>query len=237
MKFTYLIIEIASFIVPFLFSFHPKINFHKEYKYFWPANLIVAVVFILWDFLFTYWNVWAFNLKYVSGIYLFNLPLEEVLFFIFIPYSCVFTYYCFKALFNETAMLPGEKSISMLLIGVLFIIGILNTGKLYTSVTFLALSTVIFILHFYFKVRWLGRFYFTYTILLIPFLIVNGILTGSFLEEPVVSYNNLENLGIRLFTIPVEDIFYGMLLVILNVAIFEFLKHSLIRFPVNLKIK
>jgi len=237
MKFTYLIIDIASFIIPFIFSFHPKIKFHKEFKYFWPANLIIAVVFILWDLFFTKWNVWAFNLKYVSGIYFFNLPFEEVLFFIFIPYSCVFTYHCFKTLFDEKATIGKEKLVSSFLVVVLLITGLINAGKLYTSVTFVLLSVLIFILQFYFKVKWLGRFYFTYSILLIPFLIVNGILTGSFLAEPVVSYNNLENLGVRLFTIPVEDIFYGMMLVILNVAIFEFLKNSLIRLPVNLKIK
>jgi lycopene cyclase domain-containing protein len=231
MKFTYLLIDIASFIVPFLFSFHPKINFHKEYKYFWPANLIVSVVFILWDLLFTHWNVWAFNPKYVSGIYLFNLPLEEVLFFIFIPYSCVFTYHCFKTLFREKAILPGEKIISLTLIAALAITGILNAEKLYTSVTFVSLSVFIFILQFIFKVKWLGKFYFAYLILLIPFLIVNGILTGSFLEDPVVSYNNNENLGVRIFTIPVEDVFYGMSLVLLNVTLLEFFKKRINKIP------
>ena len=36
-----------------------------------------------------------------------------------------------------------------------------------------------------------------------------GILTGSIIREPVVWYNDLENLGIRLFTIPIEDIGYA----------------------------
>lgn len=237
MKFTYLIIDIASLIIPFLFSFHPKINFYKEYKYFWPANLIVAISFILWDLLFTSWNVWAFNPDYLCGIYFFNLPLEEVLFFIFIPYSCVFTYHCFKTLFRDKAMLRGEKIISTILMVALLITGTLNASKLYTAATFVSLSVLIFILQFIFKVKWLGKFYFTYLILLIPFLIVNGILTGSFLEEPVVSYNNNENLGVRIFTIPVEDIFYGMLLVLLNVTLFEFFKSALMKFPIPNKNK
>ena len=55
------------------------------------------------------------------------------------------------------------------------------------------------------------------------FFIVNGILTGSCIEEPVVWYDNNENLGIRLGTIPFEDIFYGFLLIASIIQIFEYL--------------
>jgi len=70
----------------------------------------------------------------------------------------------------------------------------------------------------------MGRFYFSFLITLIPFLIVNGILTGSFIEGEVVWYNNHENLDIRIGTIPLEDMFYGMLLILMNISIFEWLQ-------------
>ena len=57
----------------------------------------------------------------------------------------------------------------------------------------------------------------SFAIVLIPFLIVNGFLTAI----PVVLYNTEENLGIRIYTIPFEDIFYGMLLVMMDIAIYE----------------
>jgi lycopene cyclase domain-containing protein len=61
---------------------------------------------------------------------------------------------------------------------------------------------------------------------LIPFLIVNGILTGLFLEEPVVSYNKNEILGIRILTIPIEDVGYAFSMLFSNLMIFEYLKRE-----------
>ena len=74
------------------------------------------------------------------------------------------------------------------------------------------------------RTRFMGRFYFAFAFILIPFFIVNGILTGSFIDEPVIWYNNKENLGIRLGTIPLEDVFYGMLMVLIPVTIAETLE-------------
>lgn len=44
---------------------------------------------------------------------------------------------------------------------------------------------------------------------LIPFFVVNGVLTGTGIQGPVVWYDNTHNLEIRLLTIPVEDIGYA----------------------------
>ena len=56
---------------------------------------------------------------------------------------------------------------------------------------------------------------------LIPFLLINGFLTGSFTQEPVVIYNPDEILGIRILNIPVEDSIYNMLMLLIVVFFYE----------------
>lgn len=220
-KFTYLLIDFCCVIIPFIFSFHKKILFYKNLKPFFLGNLIVSSLFIIWDIYFTKWGVWRFNEHYVCGIYLANLPIEEVLFFVCIPFSSIFTYHCFKLFFPREDILP-IRVVSMILIVVLLIISITQYTKLYTVVCFVFLLIMLIILEFIVKTKWLSHFYLMYLAILLPFFIVNGLLTGTGLDEPVVIYNNSENMGIRMLTIPVEDVFYGMSLLLLNTYFYEF---------------
>ena len=71
-----------------------------------------------------------------------------------------------------------------------------------------------------------GIFYLSYLIILIPFTLVNGVLTGYFTSEPIVWYNDAENLGIRFLTIPIEDYLYYFLMYGISYVIYERLKKS-----------
>ena len=221
MHFTYLLINLFSVIIPFLFSFYPAIRFDKQFRAFFMGNLITAVCFIAWDVWFTSQNIWGFNHQYTVGYDLFNLPGEEVLFFICIPFACVFTYYCLNTFYNITWPLWLLKSVVVVLSATLLIIGVIQLHKAYTAVSFISTGLLLLVLLFVFKVKWLPGFLTIYPLLLIPFLIVNGILTGTGLQQPVVWYNNMENTGIRVLTIPVEDFIYALELMLLNLAFFE----------------
>lgn len=223
-KYLYLLVNLFSVIVPFILSFYPKAPFFKKWKYFGISTLITTCIFVMWDAIFTHIGVWGFNPKYVIGIYLFGLPIEEILFFVCIPYSCIFTYEAINHFIKTDKFKSIQHWISRILIILLLAVGLVYVSHLYTSVTFIALAIFLACLEFKVKPFYMGRFYFMYIIILIPFFIVNGILTGSFIEGEVVWYDNLENLGIRMGTIPFEDTFYGMLMILMNISIFEWLQ-------------
>jgi lycopene cyclase domain-containing protein len=180
----------------------------------------------VWDEIFTRLGLWGFNLKYVSGWNLASLPLEEVLFFICIPYACLFTYFVVRFYFQSKYFFSHHELLSYAITILLLIAGIYNLDKPYTCVTFIGLSFFLTYLALKVRARYLGHFYATFGLILIPFFIVNGILTGSFIEEEVVWYNDMAILGIRLGTIPLEDIFYAMLLLMMNVSIYEWRQKS-----------
>jgi lycopene cyclase domain-containing protein len=225
-RFTYLLIDLCALLVPLLFSFHPKLKFYKHWTALFSAIILTAILFVPFDMYFTKIKVWGFNPAYVSGYDAGNLPLEELLFFLCIPYSCVFTYHCLSALSKE---LPSKTTaiFTGLLIGICALLIAVFRNHAYTLFAFALLAILLFIAQFIARVNWLTKFYYTYAVLLLPFLIVNGLLTGTGLKEPIVWYNNTENMNLRIWTIPIEDIFYGMSMVLLNLLIYKKLHQSI----------
>lgn len=220
-KYLYLAVDLFAISIPFIASFYPKAPFYRSWKHLLPAIVIPGIIFLLWDEWFTQLGVWGFNPKYLTGIYVGNLPIEEILFFICIPYACVFTYFAFEHLMEKDVFKFYHEIISSVLTIALLLLGAYHLDKAYTASTFLALGSFIAFELLKRRSRYLSRFYFTFMVILIPFFLVNGILTGSFIEGEVVWYDNNENLGIRMGTIPIEDTFYGMLLLMMNVAVYE----------------
>jgi lycopene cyclase domain-containing protein len=217
-KYAYLLINFLSVVFPLLLSFDKRVRFYKSWKFIWPGLLITGMLFLAWDIFFTVKGVWSFNPNYILGITFFKLPLEEILFFLTIPFSCIFIYECLN--YYVKWQIPDRiiQIITTLLLIVSVIILVFFYDRLYTLINFGTLFLLLLLLVYLLKVKWLNRFFLAYLVSLIPFYIVNGILTSV----PIVSYNNAENLAFRVGTIPVEDHFYLMSLLLMNVAFFEY---------------
>ena len=223
-SYLYLFLDLISLSFPLFATFDQRIAYYKNLKSLLLSIFIVGLVFILWDALFTKWGVWGFNSKYLLGPTLFDLPLEEHLFFFCIPYASVFIYEALK--YFKKGYVSSFKSlpVSIVLSSLLILFAAFYWDRSYTVTTFISLALVILLLEFIIRPKWLSHFYIAYLWVLIPFFIINGILTGTFISEQIVWYNAKEIMGLRLGTIPVEDAFYGMLLILSNVSLFEYFK-------------
>jgi lycopene cyclase domain-containing protein len=217
--YTYLWLDLLSVIFPLLLSFDKKVAFYKHWKYLLPAILVNGTLFVLWDMYFTKHGVWSFNPEYICGVYLFNLPLEEVLFFIVVPYSCAFIYECLNA-YVVKEIVTRPKLVTIIVLVLSLASCILFYDKIYTIVNAGICFIVVFIAAFVYKLHRMGRFYFAFFVALIPFLIFDGLIT----HLPIVSYNDEENMAIRVFSIPIEDFFYCLSLLLNTVLIMDYFK-------------
>lgn len=222
--FLYLLLNLGSFSIPFAYSFEKNMRFIKHWKAVFLSLTIIATIFLIWDAIFTANGVWGFNPDYHINLLLFGMPIEEWLFFFCIPYASIFIHYSL-AYFKPDLLISEKitKGITLFIMVILVPVIFMNTDKAYTFVNYIFLEFVL-LMGFFFGLKYLQRFYIAFLIILVPFFIVNGILTGTGIEEPVVWYNNAENLGIRLLTIPIEDIGYAFTMLFGNVLLIEWFK-------------
>lgn len=220
----YLLINLLALSVPFIVSFDRRLKFHHKWKYLLPAILATMLIFVPWDIIKTSIGVWGFNPRYLSGIYFFNLPVEELMFFVAIPYACLFTYHSFEYLIMKDYFGGAARYITISLIVTCIVVALFNLERTYTMVTFFATASFLLLHLLVIKGNYMGRFYFMYLVILVPFFLVNGALTGMFTPEPVVWYDDTRNLGIRLGTIPIEDTVYGLLMLLMVTTVYEKLR-------------
>ncbi len=219
MKTAYLLINFLTILFPILLSFDSRVQFYKSWKYIFPGLFITGLLFLVWDHLFTILDVWSFNPDYVIGAYVLNLPIEEILFFVTVPFACIFIYECLNFYIKRDLLKDVSRFISVLLIILSISLLLVFYDRVYTLVTFGLLLLVLSYVEFVQKTN-LGRFYLAFLVSLIPFYLVNGILTSI----PIVIYNNAENIAFRVGTIPFEDHFYSMSMLLINIRLFEFFK-------------
>lgn len=214
---TYLIINILIIFFPLVLSFDKKITYYKKIPKLIFSILIVSTAYIIWDSIATQRGDWAFSSEHIIGIYFFGLPIEEILFFITVPYSCVFIYETVKFYVKEKE-LRLNKNIFWSATLLLLIIAIVFNYQHYTF-TVTIFTAIFFILTIFIKPQLLNSYRYWLTILIsfVPFLIVNYFLTSI----PVVTYNDAAFFGKRFITIPLEDFLYSFSMISLWIFFYE----------------
>lgn len=201
-------------------------HFIRFWKPYFTSIILIGLFFILWDVYFAYEDIWGFNDQYLVGLRILKLPIEEWLFFLLIPYSSNFIHYSLEYFFPKFQL---RERFAQVITGILFLVGlsvtVLNFDKTYTVVNF-GVFSLLMLLQLIFKWKYIRRFYLSFILIYIPFYFVNSALTGSYTEKPVVFYDNAENLGIRIGTMPLEDSFYCFSMLYGSVLLFEYLRRK-----------
>jgi lycopene cyclase domain-containing protein len=202
---SYLFINISVVLLPLLFSFEKRIRFYRRSPSVAASVLIVGMVYIVWDSIATARGDWNFNSDHVMDFRLLGLPLEEILFFITVPYACIFIYEVLRSYFNDRIFrVPAWFRYSIPVPFIIIALGTPNqpythTVSLFTAAFFILSSWL------YPSLTQSKLFWVFIMISFVPFFLVNYLLTSI----PIVTYGEDAFSGIRITTIPLEDFFYS----------------------------
>ena len=203
----YLYLNLAIISFPLVFSFEKRwIKFHTKIKPLLVALFLVGIIFVGWDIIATSRGHWSFNPNHVNETRFLGLPIEEILFFVTVPYSCLFVFDSILYFIRDKELFFPKKWFFSI-IGILIIssaFGFYN--REYTFLAILSVGISILFVSLVNVKLFSSRTYWIYTALtLVLFLIFNYLLTSI----PVVQYSSNAITGFRVTTIPIEDFLFN----------------------------
>ena len=218
----YLYTNLAILIFPLLLSFDKRIKYYTKFKALAIATVIVAAIFIAWDAVATLRGHWSFNPLYVLNFKIIGLPIEEILFFLTVPYSTLFAYEGFKYFIKDRKIkIPNVIIYSF--VSLFFALALIFFSREYTFLACLSVALTLLVTLKYFGQLLTSKiYYFFITFGVLVFLIFNYILTSI----PIVEYSPSAITGFRVLTIPVEDFMFNFSLLTLYLCFYtKFKRH------------
>jgi len=92
----YTLVLLFSIFLPLLLSFYPALRFWRNLKALVFSLTLITIIFGAWDIFAVWRRHWYFDPAGICGYKVINLPLEEWLFFLVIPFCCIFTWEALK---------------------------------------------------------------------------------------------------------------------------------------------
>ncbi len=225
MVLNYITLDFLILIFPLLLSFKWKFKYYKYYKPLFVSIAIVGLSYIIWDVIVTFRGDWWFNKEYLIGFEIAGLPIEEILFFIVVPYSCIFIYENFAYFIKDKEIFYNKYF--YYLISILFLIsGLIFYYQDYTILSLLSCALFFFVANKFYPSILKSRLFWYYIILsFVAFIIFNYLLTSTI----IVFYNPEAIWGIRITTIPLEDFFYNFSMLSFYLMFYLYFKNKFIK--------
>jgi lycopene cyclase domain-containing protein len=217
---TYLLIDGLIMILPLIVTFLPYLSYQKKFPCVLFSIVAGGLFFVTWDVIATLRGDWSFNPVYILGAYIAGLPLEEVLFFMFVPYSLLLMYEQAVYIFQDRTV-SWKQEFGYAVGIILVLVSFLFTGKNYTFMAIFSSGIVFLVLSLFYSRIMMRLAFWAYLLSgFLLFILFNYFLTSL----PVVIYSQSAITGIRFLTIPLEDFFYNFTMLSLYLAFYLWAK-------------
>ncbi len=201
----YVLLDLLILAAPLALSFDRRVRYVRLWPQALMSSLLILTVYGVWDAWMASRGDWAFNPGYAGHARWFWLPPGEYLFFLAVPFSCLFIYEVVRAYLPEKQR-RVHPAWWLPPITVLLGLAVLFRQQNYTSTVLI--SVAVFLVYAAVLLpELLGSRHFWLALLAsyLPFLVFNGLLTAL----PVVLYNPRAIWGARVYSIPLEDFLFS----------------------------
>ncbi len=205
-KHTYSLIAVAVLAGPLAASFESHVRFWTHWPAVFAALALTGALYLFWDAMVVGRGDWAFNPKFTGTFRLFGLPLGEYLFFVSVPYACLFLFEVVNRYAVDQRWLIVDSA--FLFVPTLILAGAAAVywRQRYTFLALISAAAFLGVLALTFpQLAGQSHFWIWFALCFAAFLVVNGIYTAL----PTIWYNPRAIWGVRVGPIPVEDFFYN----------------------------
>lgn len=201
---TYLLTDIAIVAVPLLLNLVRPFREYRKLKPLLLSILSVGGVYAIWDIIATARGHWEFNPAHILGPKLFGLPLEELLFFVVAPYSCLFVYESLGYFFGDRKV--SGWNLKYIIPGLFTAFAFFEGLREYTLVAIAVTLIMTSIISRKDPALFESRNYWVYMgICTLFFILFNQLLAAI----PIVTYSSRAIMDVRFLSIPLEDFLYN----------------------------
>lgn len=216
-EYVYYVFNFVVFVPILLLSLFTDVQPHRAWRSFLLAFVTVSVPFLLWDAWAASEGHWNFSSAYITDYRLGGLPLEEIFFFVTVPFAMMYVWGVVQKHIAERVIVSRWPYIVLgLVVALSAVLHATNWSGGYTRSAALMMLSTIFILCLS-RLIFLKTFWVFQLLLLTAFLIGNTILTAL----PIIGYGDAAVTGIRFGTIPIEDFLYNFAFINLFLLVFE----------------
>lgn len=216
----YLLIDLAALIIALFFSFRPRASFRKEWKWLLPSIGVVAIPTLLVNAQLIRIGAWGYNQDHILGQFVYLLPIEEILYYLCVPYLAMLGYYFCRYYFPGTQLKYSGRIIAGVSAALCLIIAAAYLDHLFTLISFLGVSIF---LAFCFLRRpfWLGHLIISFSVFSIAFILYNSTLGELNLIFPIFKYEAAETMDVFVNNMPIECLPYSLLVFGSIISIYE----------------
>lgn len=222
----FLLINVVVILIPVVVSMWKDTFYEIHWTALILSILCSGIFFTLRNYYFINIGVKTYNPEHIIGTTIYGVPIEDMLFFITVPYAFIFIYRWVTKYFQFLEIQQFTYIFSLTLTITSILLSIIYYNYIYTFLTVSVLAVLNGIVYFGYTPKWYSKFLIAFFIVTLHYILIDGIITLT-VENKIVNHAEGSVIGLYFFSIPIEDILGFFLLFLMVTTYYEVFQRKL----------